>query len=653
MRRASLACVLSLLLPFATVPLARAQLPPPLGPPPVPGPSPITAAKAALGKALFWDEQLASSRTVACGTCHQAAVGGSDLRAVMASAHATNPGLDGIVGTGDDVAGSLGVVLRDAAGALQSAQVFGLKEQITARHSPSHINAAYAPWLFWDGRAPGMFFDPVTADLEYVVGGALENQAAAPPASAVEMGHVGRDWIDVAARVAESFPLALSTVLPAPLTTYIAGRSYPQLFAEAFGTPDVSSLRILQAIATYERTLVSDHSPFDSLLAGSATLRPDEAAGLALFQTHCASCHAGALLTDQQFHDLGLRPAAEDSGRFTFTRHPEDVRKFRTPSLRNVALRPAYMHNGRFASLAEVVEFYDRGGDFTGPNKDTLMVPLGLTPQQKAQLVAFMQRPLTDPRVAAAAPPFDQPSLFADGDLVPQVLVGGVSGSCGLPPTPVALDPAIAGNSTFAIGVYGAVGGAAAVLVVDDAVPPASQVPGTGSFARQAIVLAGAGAGGGYGSVTLAIPGDAGSYGRTLFGRWYVNDPGAAGGVAASAPFRFRIFGPHGAGVIPAALAVDAMPRVPAPLQASPNPFTSDTAVKFELSRASRLRLAVYDLNGRRVRELFERPIAMPGQYSIAWDGRNDAGRAVAAGVYFARLETEREVRMGQVVRAR
>ena len=104
--------------------VALAQVPPPppppltpLPPPPVPPGNPITPAKVNLGKTLFWDEQLSSSRTMACGTCHRAETGGSDPRSRVGAGGATNAGPDGVLGTADDITGSPGVVLTDAGGA--------------------------------------------------------------------------------------------------------------------------------------------------------------------------------------------------------------------------------------------------------------------------------------------------------------------------------------------------------------------------------------------------------------------------------------------------------------------------------------------------------------------------------------------------------
>jgi cytochrome c peroxidase len=165
------------LVPFST---AVAQIgppppPPPLGPPPQPPGNPVTAARANLGKALFWDEQLSSTRTVACGSCHQARVGGTDPRSVAGSARATHPGPDGVRGTGDDVTGSPGVPLSAAGGWYEWSVAFGIGEQVTGRLANSHINAAYAPSLFWDGRARPTFVDPATGDTVLLNGGALES----------------------------------------------------------------------------------------------------------------------------------------------------------------------------------------------------------------------------------------------------------------------------------------------------------------------------------------------------------------------------------------------------------------------------------------------------------------------------------------------
>jgi cytochrome c peroxidase len=622
--------------------------PPPLQPlpaPPVPAGNPITQAKAMLGKALFWDEQLSSTRTVACGSCHQGGSGGSDPRSRLGNAaNATSPGLDGVFGTPDDVVGSPGVVLNDATGAYLWSGSFGYGTQVTPRLAPAHINAAYGPQLFWDGRASGTFADPLTGATVLANGAALESQAAGPPVASVEMAHTGRDWAQVALRVASSVPLALATNLPADVGTFIGNRGYADLFADAFGSGDVNPSRIAMAIATYERTLVSNRTPFDSTIVNTATLTPAENAGRQLFgQLPCAACHAGALMSDNQFHYIGVRPAAEDSGRMVVTHLQQNLGEMKTPSLRNVALRRSFMHDGRFHSLADVVAFYNRGGDFNAPNKDPRIVPLGLTAQQQANLVAFLGRPLIDPRVAAETAPFDRPTLFTEGDFVPTLLNGGVAGASGLPKA-IALEPALAGNPAFTLAVTG-VPNASAVLVVDDAVPAEGAAPANGSFARQAIVLGAHGEG----SVTLALPNDPG---HVLFARWYVDDPTAPGGVASSAPVRFQVFGPHGE-VPQAPVAVPAAPVAARLYAGFPNPFTASTIVRYDLAQASSVDLAVYDVAGRLQRRLDARAIAVPGSYAVSWDGRDDGGRGVPAGVYFYRLVTAHGVQTARVVRIR
>ena len=635
---------------------AFAQPPPPLTPllpPPQPAGNQVTTAKANLGKVLFWDEQMSSTRTVACGSCHQARGGGSDPRSVAGSARATHPGLDGITGTADDIVGSPGVVLNHADGSLQSSAMFTMHEQVTGRLAPSFINAGYSPVTFWDGRAGGTFIDPETGTTVLPNGGALENQVLGPPLSPAEMSHVGRTWPEVTSRIANARPLALSAVVPADLMAWINSRGYPDLFAEAFGSVAVTASRIAMAIASYERTLFSNQSPFDNLIAGNgAALTPQETAGFQLFgRVGCAGCHAGSLMSDNQFHYIGVRPAAEDSGRMIVTHQLPDLGAFRTPSLRNVGLRTAFMHNGRFSTLAEVVDFYDRGGDFDAPNKAAAIRPLNLTPVEKAQLIAFLGRPLTDPRVAAQTAPFDRPSLFSESAFVPQVLAGGTAGASGLTPQVVALEPPLAGNPQFTVGVYEALGGANAVLVIDENEPPTSGgIPATGSFARIATTLAGAGAGEGYGSATLAIPEDSALYGKELFGRWYVTDAAASGGIAASPAFRMQIFGPNGAG-LPLAVTPISVSRTVRLYAGQPNPFPSSTTLRFELFVSSRVQLNVYDVSGRMVRRLYERSSAMPGSYSMTWDGRDDAGRPVPGGMYFYRLDTDRGSETARVVK--
>src|SRR6266581_5573635 len=312
----------------------------PLNPPPAPPGNPITAAKAYLGKTLFWDEQLSSTRTVACGTCHFAANGGSDSRAIIGNARSTNPGADGLFGTADDVFASPGVISNNSDGTYNLSTVYGFREQVTGRKSRSYIDAGFSNSLFWDGRATQVFTDPISGAVVLPSGAALESQVLGPPVSSTEMAHTGRDWNDVAVRVANSKPLALTPFIPNGLRDWIGGRSYPELFEEAFGTPEVTSVRIALAIATFERTLYSDRTPFDQSVAQIAPLTAAETRGQGVFnQSRCNVCHAGSLFSDNQFHNIGVRPQNEDTGRFQVTGNVNNIGEFRTPSLRNVGLR--------------------------------------------------------------------------------------------------------------------------------------------------------------------------------------------------------------------------------------------------------------------------------------------------------------------------
>jgi hypothetical protein len=367
------------------------------------------------------------------------------------------------------------------------------------------------------------------------------------------MAQVARVWADVLARIDESEPLALSPEVPPALIDWIAGRGYAELFLEAFGAPigpsEITAPNVAMAIASYERTQFSDQAPYDVFVQTSMGLTPEELAGFSVFvgAGGCDNCHdhnqPGILFSDNSFRYTGVRPQAEDPGRMDVTGLPGDEGKMRVPSLRNVELRLPLMHNGRFASLAEVIEFYDRGGDFPAePNLDPLIVPLGLTRQQKDDLLAFLTRPLTDPRLVDELDPFDRPALYTESSRVPVVEGSGQPGSGASVPEVVALEPPLIGNPSFTVGVWNGLGGASATLVIDDQ-DPGLALPTSGAFFFGVTSLQGVGAGLGFGSVSVTIPDDASLNGREWFGRWYVDDSGGGFPVAVSKVFRFKTFG--------------------------------------------------------------------------------------------------------------
>jgi|GEM_PF-145398 len=516
---------------------------PPLGIPPAPAGNPVSASKIHLGKALFWDEQLSSTRTVSCGTCHQPASGGVDPRAILGGSGSTHPGADGVPGTSDDVTGSPGVILNNADGTYSLEDFFGMTVQVTGRYAPSAINAGFSPSLFWDGRAGDTFRDPESGAVVLSNGAALESQAAGPPLSGAEMAHQGRDWTQVAERIEYAKPLALSPSVPSELESWIANRNYPALFAEAFGDAAVTPSRVVMAIATYERTLVSNQASIDDFIAGdNAALTPLERQGLQVFaQSDCVDCHGGNRFTDDRFHYIGVRPVDEDLGRFHVTGNNGDRGRMRTPSLRNLELRGAFMHNGGFGSITDVVAFYNRGGDFDAPNKNRSVRPLQLNANERNALIAFLGRPLTDPRVAEESGPFTRPALYAGSRLQPAVADDALPGDGGFTPSMVAIEPALSGNPSFTVGVAGGPAGGEAVLVVDwDPVSAGNGPPPEDAvWLRHDLSLSGEGDEG-YSSRAIALPAGENLAGRTIHGRWFVED---GSGWAASASFETELFG--------------------------------------------------------------------------------------------------------------
>ncbi|GDY00439.1 hypothetical protein LBMAG48_28420 [Phycisphaerae bacterium] len=524
-----------------------------LPPVPVPPQNPITESKRVLGKMLFWDEQMSTSNVVSCGTCHSPARGGNDPRLAR-----TN-GIDGIANNGDDIFGSPGIIRSDADNDFERDPVFLLGPQITNRSANSNINSAYAPRLFWDGRAEGPFLDPQTGATVIPNGGALENQAAGPPLDNIEMAHAGMDWAALTAKLATVKPLALSINVPADMqAARQANPSYTALFQAAFGDSQITASRIAMAIATYQRTLISDQSPFDSFRAGQTNaLTPQQQAGFNDFQQRqCAACHSPAqdLMTDFTFRNIGLRPIAEDSGRQAITGNIADRGKFKVPSLRNVALKTTFMHNGQFQNLNQVLAFYARAGGAPVQqvdNRDPLMnqvVPL--PPQASQNIVAFLSS-LTDPRVQNQTFPFDRPLLFADRPADRSVVLGGgVAGSGGVVPQVLVQAPTMIGNSEYRIGLTNALGGASARLAFSRNAPVNGRI--TPEWTLDAKMTSGTGNGIGVATEHMPLSLFNVQPGQRLFVQWLVTDPAAAGGTARSSVGQLTFFcGSMGCGCDP------------------------------------------------------------------------------------------------------
>ncbi|QQS08231.1 MAG: hypothetical protein IPK69_09515 [Phycisphaerales bacterium] len=523
----------------ATSALAQPQ-PPALPPVPVPAQNPITEAKRILGKVLFWDEQLSSDNTVACATCHSFSQGGIDARRVR------TPGLDNLPNTPDDVFGSPGVINADSSDDYERSPDFDLNPQVTGRSSMSFITAAFAPQTFWDGRASNTFLDPLTNQVLIPTGGALESQAVGPIVNTIEMAHQNRDWSAVATKLASSRPLAIARNLQSDVATALATHpTYPALFANAFNDAAITPARIAMAIATYERTLYPDDTPWDRFRDGDTNaLTPQQRQGVGAFATSgCAACHPAPQFTGNGFRNIGLRPNAEDLGLQNTTNNPADRGKFKVPSLRNVGLRTSLMHNGQFTNLTQVIQFYARAPGAAPQfqnNQDPLMQQVNVPPQVAPAIQDFLQNGLTDARVRDGIFPFDSASLWSERPQERvQILAGGTAGTGGIP-TIIAATPPFVGNSDFKIGLSGALPGATARLLISTKPPIAGIIDADDTLGS--ITLPATGDNAGVGTVHWPIAPNGRLLGTEYFFQWEIEDPGATAGLARSAPARAVLF---------------------------------------------------------------------------------------------------------------
>ena len=216
--------------------------------------------------------------------------------------------------------------------------------------------------FFWDGRSKG-----------------LEEQVLSPVINPIEMHD---KWPNVANKLQNS-------------------NDYPLLFYKAFGTVIIDSILVSKAISQFERTLISGNSKLDKRLRNEVVLSPEEESGYDLFKTEdgadCFHCHGdpyNPLWTDNKFHNNGLDAVFADNGLGDITGNPADNGKFRTPSLRNLIFTAPYMHDGRFATLDEVITFYSTGLQHSStidPNmKKVAQGGVQLTPLEMNHLKAFL-----------------------------------------------------------------------------------------------------------------------------------------------------------------------------------------------------------------------------------------------------------------------
>lgn len=284
-----------------------------------PANNPYSLAKQELGRLLFWDPVLSGEMEVSCATCHHPNFAFADGRELSS-------GVEGL-GLGPDRLG----------GAL------------VMRNSPSILNTAFngidrsgivdpedAP-MFWDNRASG-----------------LEEQALMPILSAEEM---------------RGEEIAEDEIVEIVIERLNAIPTYRTLFADAFGDENVSEERIVQSLATFQRSLIANNSPFDEYMRGNTNaMSNQEIEGMETFiEVGCVNCHNGPMFSDFELHTLSVpnHPLVDDDG-------ANGDFDFRTPSLRNLDFTAPYMHNGIFEDLRDVLEFYNdisRGnGDSQNPN---------------------------------------------------------------------------------------------------------------------------------------------------------------------------------------------------------------------------------------------------------------------------------------------
>lgn len=269
----------------------------------------------------------------------------------------------------------------------------GFQGGLTGRNAMSLANARYfrPGTFFWDERAAS-----------------LEAQALMPIQDAVEMGSTLDELvIELAA-------------LP----------YYPPLFEQAFGTPQVTSDRISRALAQFVRSMVSYQSKYDQGLAVNfSNFTPQENQGRQIFfgRGRCNTCHVTDVFVAPEARNNGLDLVSTDNGLGGVTGNPADNGKFKVPSLRNIALSGPYMHDGRFTTLAQVIEFYNSGVQ-AHPNLDPrLRQPngqprvLNLRPDEKNALVAFLTT-LTDPAFVTD-PKFSDPFVtFSSVVYLPMII---------------------------------------------------------------------------------------------------------------------------------------------------------------------------------------------------------------------------------------
>ncbi|HSE38229.1 MAG TPA: parallel beta-helix domain-containing protein, partial [Blastocatellia bacterium] len=297
--------------------------------------SAIDDQRVQLGRLLFFDPILSGANDISCATCHHPDLGFSDARGLSMGK------------------GGHGIGAERAGGAL------------VRRGAPTIWNAAYNHKQFWDGRAED-----------------LEEQANGPITSDIEMNEN-----------------------PETLVKELKGiPEYAQRFDAAFAGRDGSAVsleNVQKAVAAFERTLTANNSPFDRFVRGElGALTPEQRRGFNLFRsgrTRCFECHGAPTFANRDFKIIGVPEvdgSQQDYGRFEVTKGEGNKYAFKVPTLRNIVLNAPYMHNGKFKTLEEVLDFYAAGGGpgvgFKEPKVDDKIHSYQITAEEKKDLIAFL-----------------------------------------------------------------------------------------------------------------------------------------------------------------------------------------------------------------------------------------------------------------------
>jgi cytochrome c peroxidase len=231
----------------------------------------------------------------------------------------------------------------------------GVNGKAGTRHPPTLINRGWGKSQFWDGRA-------LTLEVQIII----------PLTNPDEMGMTVDQVVERIRGI----------------------KGYGPLFAAAFGDDTISFDRIAKAVATFERTIVSGDSPYDRYAAGDkSALTKQQKDGLDFFNKkgECAECHSGPNFSDEKFANIGVgmdrTPA--DPGREAVTHKRSDRGKFKVPTLRDLARRAPYMHDGSVRTLADILELYAKGG-LPNPHLDTRLTPFYLDSETRENLLAFL-----------------------------------------------------------------------------------------------------------------------------------------------------------------------------------------------------------------------------------------------------------------------